>query len=198
MAEIGFPQVLTQLDGLDHQTDLVSYDLLKRRTIYISGEITSIMALSIISQLRYLATKSKSDIKIFINSPGGSVSDGFAIYDLIKYGINCDVVTIATGLTGSMAVILLVAGTSGKRYATLNSELMIHQPLGSAQGQATDIMLVAEHIQNVKRRLAQILAEACSKPLDQMLIDIDRDLWMNSQQAKDFGLIDHIGYPKDD
>jgi ATP-dependent Clp protease protease subunit len=186
------------MDGHDHQTDLVSYDLLKRRTIYITGEITSVLALSVISQLRYLAAKSKSDIKIFINSPGGNVSDGLAIYDLIKHGINCDVVTIATGLTGSMAVILLVAGSVGKRYATLNSEIMIHQPLGSAQGQATDILLVAEHIQNVKKRLAHILAEACNKPLEQMMIDIDRDLWMNSQQAKDFGLIDHIGYPKED
>ena len=192
---IFLPHIITVTDGYEYNTELVSYDMIKNRIIYLNGEVNSESALSVITQLRYLAAKSDRDIFMYINSPGGSVSDGLAIYDMINQ-ISCDVVTIATGVAASMRAFLVAAGTPGKRFATPSVEIMIHQPLGGVQGQATDISLVAEHIQRLKRRLGTILADKCKKSSDSVIADMERDCWMSAIQAKNYGLIDHIGFPE--
>ncbi len=192
---IFLPHIITVTDGYEYNTELVSYDMIKNRIIYLNGEVNSESALSVITQLRYLAAKSDRDIFMYINSPGGSVSDGLAIYDMINQ-ISCDVVTIATGVAASMGAFLVAAGTPGKRFATPSVEIMIHQPLGGVQGQATDISLVAEHIQRLKRRLGTILADKCKKSSDSVIADMERDCWMSAIQAKNYGLIDHIGFPE--
>ena len=174
---IFLPHIITVTDGYEYNTELVSYDMIKNRIIYLNGEVNSESALSVITQLRYLAAKSDRDIFMYINSPGGSVSDGLAIYDMINQ-ISCDVVTIATGVAASMGAFLVAAGTPGKRFATPSVEIMIHQPLGGVQGQATDISLVAEHIQRLKRRLGTILADKCKKSSDSVIADMERDCWM--------------------
>ena len=192
---IFLPHIITVTDGYEYNTELVSYDMIKNRIIYLNGEVNSESALSVITQLRYLAAKSDRDIFMYINSPGGSVSDGLAIYDMINQ-ISCDVVTIATGVAASMGAFLVAAGTPGKRFTTPSVEIMIHQPLGGVQGQATDISLVAEHIQRLKRRLGTILADKCKKSSDSVIADMERDCWMSAIQAKNYGLIDHIGFPE--
>lgn len=189
------PHIVTSIDGSNNTTDLISYDLIKNRIIYLNGEINGESSLSIITQLRYLASKSDSDIYMFINSAGGTVSDGLAIYDTMNE-ITCDVVTIATGMAASMGSFLLAAGTPGKRYVTPSTEVMIHQPLGGVQGQATDISLLAEHIQKIKSKLVTILAEKCGKNLSDVITDMERDFWMSGEQAKKYGIVDFIGYPE--
>ncbi|MCR4739487.1 MAG: ATP-dependent Clp protease proteolytic subunit [Lachnospiraceae bacterium] len=189
-----FPRIITNTDGNDHSTDLISYDLTKHRVIYLSGEVDGEAATSVISQLRYLESKSDRDIYMFINSPGGSVSDGMAIYDVMN-GISCDVVTIAAGLAASMGSFLLAAGAEGKRYATESTEIMIHQPLGGVQGQATDITVVAEHIQKIKAKLTAIMAERCGRSVEEVTNDMERDHWMSAGQAMEYGLVDHVGLP---
>lgn len=146
MSEIYIPQIITLSEGHEHSMDLLSYEFVKERKIMLSSEINSNNIRIIVSQLSYLDSKSEDEIKLIINSPGGSVSDGMMIYDAIKSGVHCDVSTIASGIAGLMGAFLLAAGTKGKRFATGNAEIMIHQPLGGVQGQATDISVVAEHI----------------------------------------------------
>ena len=197
MSHAMFPNIVTNLNGHDQSTNIFSYDFEKNRIIYINGEVNDLMALSVVSQLRYLDAKSDEDITLIINSPGGSVTAGMAIYDCMKYGIHCDVVTIATGMAASMGAFLLAAGTKGKRYATNSAEIMIHQPLGGVQGQATDISLVADHIQYIKKKLASILAEECGKTQKKLMHDTERDNWMSSVAAKEYGLIDYVGYPNE-
>ncbi len=189
------PQIITSTDGKDHSTDMVSYDMVKNRVIYLTGKVDEENAISIITQLRYLANKSSNDIYMFINSPGGAVSDGLAIYDVMNE-IPCDVVTIANGMAASMGSFLLSAGAAGKRYVTPSTEIMIHQPLGGVQGQATDISLVADHIQKLKIKLATILAKNCGKELSVLLSDMERDHWMSGDQAKKYGIVDHVGFPE--
>lgn len=195
MSEIYIPQIITLSEGHEHSMDLLSYEFVKERKIMLSGEINSNNARIIVSQLSYLDSKSEDEIKLIINSPGGSVSDGMMIYDAIKSGVHCDVSTIASGMAASMGAFLLAAGTKGKRFATENTEIMIHQPLGGVQGQATDISVVAEHIQQVKGKLASILADNCGKAVEEVIHDMERDHWMSSSEAIKYGLVDHIGYP---
>ena len=195
MSEVMFPNILTNINGHNQSTNIINYDFEKNRFVYITGEVNDLMAMSVTSQLRYLDAKSDDPITVFINSPGGSVTAGLAIYDCMKHGIHCNVITVATGMAASMGAFLLAAGTTGKRYATPNAEIMIHQPLGGAQGQATDISLVANHIQYMKKKLAAILAEECGKTQKKLMHDTERDNWMNSMAAKEYGLIDHVGYP---
>ncbi len=195
MSEILFPNIITNIDGHDQSTNLINFDFMVNRTIYINGEIDDWMAMSVISQLRYLDSRSEEDIIMLINSSGGTVTAGMAIYDAMKYGIGCEVRTVATGLAASMGAFLLAAGTRGKRYATQSAEIMIHQPLGGVQGQATDISLVAKHIESVKRKLAGILASECNKTVEQLMEDMERDNWKTSDEAKEYGLIDEIGFP---
>ena len=185
------PHVITSTDGNEHNTDLISYDMIKNRVIYLNGEINGESALSVITQLRYLAAKSDKDIYLFINSPGGAVSDGLAIYDVMNE-IPCEVVTVATGMAASMGSFLLAAGAPGKRYATPSTEIMIHQPLGGVQGQATDIKIVSDQLQKSKQRLNRILAENTGKSIEEIYRDTDRDNFMSAQEALDYGLIDSI------
>ena len=189
------PTTITTTDGKEHSTDLISYDLIKKRTVYLSGEVNTETAVSVISQLRFLASKSNRDIYLIINSPGGAVCDGQAIFDIMK-SLNCDVCTIGLGEACSMGSFLLAAGTPGNRYAAPNCDVMIHQPLGGAKGQATDISLVADHIQKVKTRLAAILAENSGKSLEEITNYLERDYWMSADQAKEFGIVDHVGLPE--
>jgi ATP-dependent Clp protease protease subunit len=173
-----------------------SYDLLSRlledRIILLSGEVNDASATSIIAQLIYLEGKDPSkDISLYINSPGGSVSAGLAIYDTMNY-IKCDVSTICIGLAASMGAFLLSSGTKGKRFALPNAEVMIHQPLGGAQGQASDIKIAAEHILRTKAKLNRILSENTGKDIATIERDTDRDNFMSAEDAREYGLIDKV------
>ncbi|MBO4252241.1 MAG: ATP-dependent Clp endopeptidase proteolytic subunit ClpP [Clostridia bacterium] len=173
-----------------------SYDiysrLLEDRIIFLTGEINDAVADTVVAQLIFLEGKDPNkDICLYINSPGGSVSAGLAIYDTMNY-IKCDVSTICIGLAASMGAFLLSSGTKGKRYALPNSEIMIHQPLGGAQGQASDIKIQADHIIKTKQRLNGILAANCNKPYEIIEKDTDRDNYLSAEDAKEYGLIDQI------
>ncbi|MCM1365021.1 MAG: ATP-dependent Clp protease proteolytic subunit [Faecalibacterium sp.] len=172
------------------QTDLYSDSVNNHREIWLIGEINDEKALEIILQLRHL-DRTSGDIKLFINSPGGSVTAGFAIVDAIN---NCknDVSTICNGMAASMGAFILSCGTKGKRFITPLSEVMIHQPLGGAQGQASDIALVAEHILRTKSQLNKILAKNTGKPIEIIAKDCDRDFYMNSEEAILYGLADDV------
>lgn len=192
MSAIFIPQIITTTNGREHAVDLESYQFVKERKVKLIGEIDAPAARAIVSQLDYLDGKGDGDIRLIINSPGGSVSDGLMIYDTIKYGLHCDVSTVAAGMAASMGAVLLAAGARGKRYAMPNAEIMIHQPLGGVQGQATDISRAADHIQNVKMRLAGILAAECGRKLEDVLRDMERDHWLTGEDALRYGLVDGI------
>ena len=173
-----------------------SYDiysrLLEDRIIFLTGEINDAVADSVVAQLIFLEGKDPNkDISLYINSPGGSVMAGLAIYDTMNY-IKCDVSTICIGLAASMGACLLSSGAKGKRYALPNSEIMIHQPLGGAQGQASDIKIQADHIIKTKHRLNSILAANSGKPYEEVEKDTDRDNYLSAEEAKEYGLIDEI------
>ncbi len=173
-----------------------SYDLMSRlledRIVFLSGEVDDAMANVIISQLIYLEGKDPTkDISLYINSPGGSVSAGLAIYDTMNY-IKCDVSTICIGMAASMGAFLLSSGTKGKSFALPNAEVMIHQPLGGAQGQASDIKIAAEHILRTKAKLNRILAENCGQDISKVERDTDRDNWLSADEARAYGLIDRV------
>lgn len=173
-----------------------SYDiysrLLEDRIIFLTGEINDAVADTVVAQLIFLEGKDPNkDICLYINSPGGSVTAGLAIYDTMNY-IKCDVSTICIGLAASMGAFLLSSGAKGKRYALPNSEIMIHQPLGGAQGQASDIKIQAEHILKTKRRLNTILAQNCGRSYEELERDTDRDNYLSAEDAKEYGLIDEI------
>ena len=177
-----------------------SYDLYSRmledRIIFLSGEINDALANTVVAQLIYLEGKDPNkDIRLYINSPGGSVSAGMAIYDTMNY-IQCDVSTICIGMAASMGAFLLSSGARGKRYALPNAEVMIHQPLGGAQGQASDIKIQADHIIKTKHRLNSILAMNSGKPYEQVEKDTDRDNYLSAEEAKEYGLIDQIFYKR--
>lgn len=189
------PMVVDQTSTGERSYDIYSR-LLEDRIIFLTGEIDDASANIVVAQLIYLEGKNPDkDIFLYINSPGGSVSAGLAIYDTIKY-IKCDVVTICIGLAASMGAFLLSSGTKGKRYALPNSEIMIHQPLGGAKGQASDIEIQARHIQSIKEKINQILSEATGQDLKKVQKDTDRDYYMTAEQAKEYGLIDDIFYTR--
>lgn len=172
-----------------------SYDifsrLLKERIIMLSGEINDTLSNSIIAQLLYLDSINHDDISLYINSPGGVITAGMAIYDTIQF-IKSDVTTICVGMAASMASFLLASGTKGKRYCLPNSEVMIHQPLGGAQGQATEIKIAAEHILRLKERLNRLLAEKTGKDLKTIEHDTERDYFMDANEALAYGIVDKI------
>lgn len=185
------PTVIEQSSRGERAYDIYSR-LLKDRIIMLSGQVTDDLANSIIAQLLFLdAQDSEKDIYIYINSPGGSVTAGMAIYDTMNF-VKADVVTIVMGMAASMGSFLLTAGTKGKRFALPNAEIMIHQPLGGAQGQATEIEIAAKHILKTRAHLNDILAERTGQPLEVIEKDTDRDNYMTAQEAKDYGLIDEI------
>lgn len=172
-----------------------SYDifskLLKNRIIILSGTINDESANTIVAELLYLDSLNHEDISLYINSPGGSVTAGFAIYDTMNL-IKSDVSTICMGLAASMAAFLLSSGKKGKRYALPNSEVMIHQPLGGAEGQATEIKIAAEHILKTKKKLNKILASNTNKKLEKIEQDTERDYFLEAKEAKEYGLIDKV------
>ena len=185
------PTVIEQTNKGSMAYDLYSR-LLEDRIIFLSGEINDSLANIVVGQLLFLETKDPGkDIALYINSPGGSVSAGFAIYDTMNY-IKCDVSTICVGLAASMGAFLLSSGAKGKRFALPNSEVMIHQPLGGARGQASDIEIAAKHILNTKAKLNDILAKNCGKTAKQIEKDSDRDNYMSAKDALDYGLIDKV------
>lgn len=185
------PMVVDQTNTGERSYDIYSR-LLEDRIIFLTGEIDDAMANIIVAQLIYLEGKNPNkDIFLYINSPGGSVSAGLAIYDTIHY-IKCDVSTICIGLAASMGAFLLASGTKGKRFALPNSEVMIHQPLGGAQGQASDIEIQAKHIQKIKNKINAILSEKTGQNLEKIEKDTDRDFYMSAQEALNYGLIDKI------
>ena len=185
------PYVIEQTSRGERSYDIYSR-LLKDRIIFLGEEVTDVAAHIIVAQLLFLeAEDPDKDIHLYINSPGGSVTAGLAIYDTMQY-IKCDVATYCMGMAASMGSFLLSGGTKGKRYAMPNSEIMIHQPSGGAQGQATEIQIAAEHILKIRTRLNQILAENTGQPLDVIRIDTERDNFMSAEEAKEYGLIDEV------
>ena len=185
------PYVIEQTGRGERSYDIFSR-LLKDRIIFLGEEVTDASASLIVSQLLFLESEDPGkDIHLYINSPGGSVTAGMAIYDTMNY-VKCDVSTICMGMAASMGAFLLAGGAKGKRFALPNAEIMIHQPSGGAQGQATEIEIVAEQILKTKKKLNQILAENTGKSLEQITIDTERDNWMTSEEAKEYGLIDNI------
>ncbi|MBR1984047.1 MAG: ATP-dependent Clp endopeptidase proteolytic subunit ClpP [Clostridia bacterium] len=185
------PYVVEQTNKGERSYDIYSR-LLEDRIIFLTGEINDAVADAVVAQLIYLEGKDPNkDICLYINSPGGSVTAGLAIYDTMNY-IKCDVSTICIGLAASMGAFLLSSGAKGKRYALPNSEIMIHQPLGGAQGQASDIKIMADHILRTKHRLNTILAQNSGKPYEVVEKDTDRDNYLSAEEAKEYGLIDEI------
>ena len=185
------PYIVEQTSRGERSYDIYSR-LLEDRIIFLSGEIDDAVANTVVAQLIYLEAKDPSkDISLYINSPGGSVSAGLAIYDTMNY-VKCDVSTICIGMAASMGAFLLSSGQKGKRFALPNSEIMIHQPLGGAQGQASDIKIAAEHKKKTKRKLNQILAHNSGKPVEQVERDTDRDNYLSAQEALEYGLIDKV------
>ncbi|MBQ7045750.1 MAG: ATP-dependent Clp endopeptidase proteolytic subunit ClpP [Clostridia bacterium] len=185
------PVVVEQTSRGERSFDIFSR-LLNDRIIMLSDQVNNATASLVIAQMLYLESQDPTkDINFYINSPGGSVSAGMAIYDTMQY-IKCDVSTICMGMAASMGAFLLAAGTKGKRIALPNSEIMIHQPLGSAEGQATDILIHAKHIEKIKGNINQILSEATGKPIEQIIKDTERDNFMSAQEALEYGLIDKV------
>ncbi len=187
------PVVIDQTERGERSYDIYS-KLLEERIVFITGEINDALANTVVAQLLYLEAKApQKDITIYINSPGGSVSAGLAIYDTMNY-ISCDVVTICIGMAASMGAFLLSSGTKGKRFSLPSSEIMIHQPLGGAQGQASDIKIHAEHILKTKKKLNTILATNCGRSYEELDRDTDRDNYLSAEEALNYGLIDKIFY----
>ncbi|MEG0276765.1 MAG: ATP-dependent Clp protease proteolytic subunit [Coprobacillus sp.] len=185
------PTVILKKQSKEYAYDIYSR-LLEDRIIMLCGEINDEMASSIVSQLLYLESlDSSSDIYMYINSPGGSVSAGLAIFDTMNF-VKCDVSTISIGLSASMGAFLLAAGKKGKRCALENSEIMIHQPLGGASGQASDIEITTQHILKQKEKLNRLLAEMTNQTLKRIKKDTDRDHFMSAKDALDYGLIDEV------
>lgn len=185
------PYVIEKTSSGERSYDIYSR-LLQDRIIILSNEVNDDIASLIVSQLLFLESQDPNkDISLYINSPGGSVSAGFAIYDTMNY-VKCDVSTICMGLAASMGAFLLAGGTKGKRLALPNAEIMIHQPSGGARGQETEIRIVAEQILKTRKRLNEILAENTGKPLEVIQEDTERDNYLTAQEAKEYGLIDEI------
>ena len=185
------PYVVEQTSRGERSYDIFSR-LLKERIVFLGEEVNETTASLVVAQLLFLeAEDPDKDIHLYINSPGGSVTAGMAIYDTMNF-IKCDVSTVCIGMAASMGAFLLAGGTKGKRYALPNAEIMIHQPLGGAQGQATEIEIAAKHILRTKEKLNRILAENTGKDIEVIAADTERDNWKTAEEAKEYGLIDAI------
>jgi ATP-dependent Clp protease protease subunit len=185
------PMVVEQTGRGERSYDIFSR-LLKERIIFLTGEVNDTSASLIVAQLLFLEAEDASkDISLYINSPGGSISAGFAIFDTMNY-IKCDISTNCIGLAASMGAFLLSAGTKGKRYALPNAEIMIHQPLGGAQGQSTDVQIYADRLLRMRQKLNELLSETTGQNIDVISRDTERDNFMSAQQALEYGLIDKI------
>ena len=189
------PYVIEQTNRGERSYDIFSR-LLSDRIIVLSDEVNDATASLVVAQMLFLEGQDPDkDISLYINSPGGSVTAGFAIYDTMQY-IKCDVSTICMGMAASMGAFVLSSGAKGKRIALPNSTIMIHQPLGGAQGQATEIKIVADQILKTREKLNQILAENTGKPIEQIAIDTERDNYLTAQEAMDYGLVDKVLYKR--
>ncbi len=189
------PYVIEQTSRGERSYDIYSR-LLKERIIFLGEEVNETTASLVVAQMLFLeAEDPEKDIQFYINSPGGSVTAGMAIYDTMQY-VKCDVSTYCMGMAASMGAFLLAGGTKGKRLALPNAEIMIHQPLGGAQGQATEIEIAARHILKTKEKLNKILAENTGKALDVIAADTERDNWMSAEEAKAYGIIDRVVYKR--
>ena len=185
------PYVVEQTNRGERSYDIFSR-LLNDRIIVLSDEVNDATASVVVAQLLYLEGQDpEKDISLYINSPGGSVTAGMAIYDTMQY-IKCDVSTICMGMAASMGAFLLSSGAKGKRFALPNSEIMIHQPLGGAQGQATEIKIVDDHIIKIRERLNRILAENTGRPIEEIARDTERDNYLTAQEAMEYGLVDKV------
>ena len=185
------PTVIEETGRGERAYDIYSR-LLKERIIFLADEVNSVTAGLVVAQLLFLESEDPNkDIHFYINSPGGSVTDGMAIYDTMKY-VKCDVCTTCIGMAASMGAFLLAGGTKGKRFALPNAEIMIHQPSGGAQGQASDIKINADHILRIRDRLNHILAENTGQDLEKIQADTERDNWLTALEAKEYGLIDAV------
>ena len=185
------PYVIEQTSRGERSYDIYSR-LLKERIIFLGEEVNDTTASLVVSQLLFLESEDpEKDISLYINSPGGSVTAGMAIYDTMQY-VKCDVSTMCMGMAASMGAFLLAGGAKGKRFALPNAEIMIHQPSGGAQGQATEIEIAAEHILKTKKRLNTILSENTGQPYETIAKDTDRDNWLSAQEAVEYGLIDRV------
>ena len=189
------PYVIEQNSHGERSYDIYSR-LLKERIIFLGEEVNETTASLVVAQMLFLeAEDPEKDIQLYINSPGGSVTAGMAIYDTMQY-VKCDVSTFCMGMAASMGAFLLAGGTKGKRLALPNAEIMIHQPLGGAQGQATEIEIAARHILQTKEKLNRMLAENTGKDISIIAADTDRDNWMSAEEAKEYGLIDRVIYKR--
>lgn len=185
------PTVIETTNRGERAYDIYSR-LLKERIVFLGDEVNSTTAGLVVAQMLFLeAEDPEKDIHFYIDSPGGSVPDGLAIYDTMQY-VKCDVSTICIGMAASMGAFLLAGGAKGKRLILPNAEVMIHQPLGGAQGQATEIQIAAEHILRTKKRLNEMLAANTGQPLEKVAADTERDNWMSAQEAKEYGLVDRV------
>ncbi len=185
------PTVIEESNHGERAFDIYSR-LLKERIIFLNDEVNDVTAGLVVAQLLFLESEDPAkDISLYINSPGGDISAGMAIYDTMQY-VKCDVSTICVGMAASMGAFLLAGGTKGKRYSLPNSEILIHQPLGGARGQATEIQIAAEHILKIKKRMNTMLADFSGQDLAKIEADTDRDNWMTAEEAKAYGLIDEI------
>ena len=189
------PYVIEQTSRGERSYDIYSR-LLKDRIIFLGEEVSDASASVIVAELLFLeAEDPEKDIQLYINSPGGSVTAGMAIYDTMRF-IKCDVSTICIGMAASMGAFLLAGGTKGKRLALPNAEIMIHQPSGGSQGQATEMQIAAEHILKIRKNLNQILADNTGRPLEEIALATERDNWKSAEEAKEFGLIDEVIYQR--
>ena len=189
------PMVVEQTNRGERSYDIFSR-LLSDRIIVLSDEVNDATASLVVAQMLFLEGQDPDkDISLYINSPGGSVTAGMAIYDTMQY-IKCDVSTICMGMAASMGAFLLSSGAKGKRFALPNSEIMIHQPLGGARGQATEIKIVADHILKTREKLNRILAENTGKSIEQIALDTERDNYLSAQEAMDYGLVDKVLYKR--
>ena len=189
------PYVIEQTSRGERSYDIYSR-LLKERIIFLGEEVNEVTASLIVAQMLFLeAEDPEKDIQFYINSPGGSVTAGMAIYDTMQY-VKCDVYTYCMGMAASMGAFLLAGGTKGKRLALPNAEIMIHEPLGGAQGQATEIEIAARHILQTKEKLNKILAANTGRDYDVIAADTERDNWMTAEEAKEYGLIDRVVYKR--
>ena len=185
------PTVIEETGRGERAFDIYSR-LLKERIVFLSEEVNSVTAGLVVAQLLFLESEDPGkDIHFYINSPGGSVTDGMAIYDTMQY-VKCDVCTTCLGMAASMGAFLLAGGTKGKRFALPNAEIMIHQPSGGAQGQASDIKINADHILRIRDKLNRILAQNTGQPLEKIQADTERDNWLTAQEAMEYGLIDAV------
>ena len=185
------PYVIEQTSRGERSYDIYSR-LLKERIIFLGEEVNETTASLVVAQMLFLVAEDPDkDIHLYINSPGGSVTAGMAIYDTMQF-VKCDVSTICIGMAASMGAFLLAGGAKGKRFALPNAEIMIHQPLGGAQGQATEIEIAAKHILHTKEKLNRMLAENTGRPYDVVCEDTDRDNWKTAEEAKEYGLIDEV------